>query len=112
MSTLADIEAQIQAQLLPHGVQIERFMYCTHERDEGCTCRKPSPGMLLSLADELELDLPRSWMIGDSPCDVIAGQRAGCATALISDDRLLDGVDHQPELVVSSLHEASDLILG
>ncbi|RIK67412.1 MAG: D,D-heptose 1,7-bisphosphate phosphatase [Planctomycetota bacterium] len=46
--------------------------------------RKPRPGMLLLAARELGLDLPHSWMIGDSPRDVEAGRAAGCRTILIS----------------------------
>jgi histidinol phosphatase-like enzyme len=42
-----------------------------------------APGMLLELAHELDLDLARSWMIGDAESDVMAGQAAGCRTALL-----------------------------
>ena len=82
-STIAAIEAEIQARLGEHGVRIAAFRYCPHELDEGCDCRKPAPGMLFELARQLDVDLARSWMVGDSPSDVAAGRAAGCATALI-----------------------------
>ena len=48
-----------------------------------CDCRKPAPGMLLDAAGALELDLSRSWMLGDTDTDVEAGEAAGCRTVLI-----------------------------
>ena len=51
-----------------------------------CKCRKPKPGMLLKAAEEFNIDLSQSWMIGDGENDVIAGINAGCKTVLLSDD--------------------------
>ena len=48
-----------------------------------CECRKPAPGMLPSAAEELDIDLAGSWMIGDTDADVLAGRAAGCKTLLI-----------------------------
>lgn len=45
--------------------------------------RKPAPGMLLRAARELDLDLSRSWMVGDSLRDMLAGQRAGCRHCIL-----------------------------
>jgi histidinol-phosphate phosphatase family protein len=82
--TLTAIEAEIQAELAPHGAEIAAFRYCPHELDAGCDCRKPKPGMLLELATALNLELAGSWMIGDSATDVAAGRAAGTHTALIA----------------------------
>jgi D-glycero-D-manno-heptose 1,7-bisphosphate phosphatase len=46
-------------------------------------CRKPRPGMLLSAARLLDLDLPKSWLIGDAPRDIEAGKAAGCRAILL-----------------------------
>ena len=51
-----------------------------------CDCRKPAPGMLLDAARELDIDLERSWMIGDTDSDVLAGAAAGCRTVLIEQE--------------------------
>ena len=48
-----------------------------------CDCRKPRPGLLRRAALEQELDLPRSWFVGDILHDVEAGRAAGCRTVLI-----------------------------
>ncbi len=46
-------------------------------------CRKPAPGMLLTLSQEHDIDLSQSWMVGDRETDITAGLRAGCKTAKI-----------------------------
>jgi histidinol-phosphate phosphatase family protein len=60
------------------GVRIAGSYFCPHAPDEGCGCRKPSPELLLRAAEELDLDLSRSVMVGDKDSDVEAGRRAGC----------------------------------
>jgi D-glycero-D-manno-heptose 1,7-bisphosphate phosphatase len=82
-ATLRAIEEHIQSGLGPLGCRIDVFRYCVHDRDVGCSCRKPEPGMLLAIGDEFGIDLSRSWMIGDQEADVRAGRAAGCRTALI-----------------------------
>lgn len=68
------------------GVRIDGSYYCPHSPDDGCRCRKPSPELLLRAAEDLDLDLGRSIMVGDKPSDVEAGRRAGCATILFTGD--------------------------
>ena len=63
------------------GATIDAIYYCPHEVEESCNCRKPAPGMLLDAARARGIDLPASWMIGDSDIDVEAGKNAGCKTA-------------------------------
>lgn len=59
-------------------------VYCCPHAGEECECRKPKPGMLLQAAGEHELDLARSWMIGDQERDIEAGRRAGCRTIRVN----------------------------
>lgn len=104
---LAEIESVIQADLARHGCAIAAFRYCPHAEEAGCDCRKPRPGMIVALARDLDLDLGRSWMIGDSESDVLAGQAAGTRTALVgAAPRACT-----PDLVAPSLEAASTLIL-
>jgi len=71
--------------LAEHGGVIDAVYYCPHEKTiPPCDCRKPQPGMLLQAAGEHNIDMARSWMIGDSPSDVEAGRRAGCKTLHIA----------------------------
>ena len=104
---LRAVELIIQHGLAEHGCEIEAFAYCPHDEAARCPCRKPRPGMLLRLAGQLNLDLRRSWVIGDSESDVLAGQAAGCRIALVGT------VPRTcvPDLVAPSLDAASELVL-
>ena len=57
--------------------------YCPHRPSDGCECRKPKPGMLLRARDELDIDLNRSWIVGDTITDLEAGWAAGGRGALV-----------------------------
>ena len=69
---------------------IDAVYYCPHHPEIGiepyrkdCVCRKPRPGMLKRAAKDLDIDLKRSFLIGDKMDDVFAGHRAGCETILV-----------------------------
>ena len=64
-----------------------------------CECRKPKPGMLLEAANDFNIDLVQSWMVGDGENDIKAGKAAGCKTALIGTD------DYFQDVTISSLEE-------
>jgi D-glycero-D-manno-heptose 1,7-bisphosphate phosphatase len=70
---------------------IEKFIVCFHDNGDGCDCRKPKPGMLLAGAAEFQVDLKRSYMVGDRRSDVEAGIAVGSRTIFI--DR---GYDEPP----------------
>ncbi len=61
------------------GIDIARVYYCPHHPDftGNCTCRKPEPGLILKAAEEFNLDLPNSVVIGDKESDIMAGYNAG-----------------------------------
>lgn len=66
------------------GLEFLAVYVCPH--DDGHPDRKPNPGLLQRAAADHDLDLARSWMIGDAERDIQAGQAAGCATTLRVDD--------------------------
>ncbi|HEX2971593.1 MAG TPA: HAD-IIIA family hydrolase [Tepidisphaeraceae bacterium] len=78
--------------------------------------RKPKPGMILQAAEKLNLDLARSWVIGDAPRDIEAGRAAGCRTILFTDPKLPASPaaevesEVKPDFVVSNLREAVEII--
>jgi D-glycero-D-manno-heptose 1,7-bisphosphate phosphatase len=76
------------------GIKIEEVAYCPHHPDEGCECRKPKPGMIERLAKKYDIDLTRSWMIGDKKSDIEAARRAGVGKRILLENRrLIDVVD-------------------
>jgi D-glycero-D-manno-heptose 1,7-bisphosphate phosphatase len=90
---------------------IDRFVMCYHQDSDNCDCRKPKPGMLLSSARELDIDLASSFLVGDRWRDIEAGKAAGCATIFIDysyDERRPERPGHK----ASSLAEAVDIILA
>lgn len=77
------------------GAYVDAIYYCPHHPHKGyegeikelkidCDCRKPKPGLILKAAKDFNIDLEKSWMIGDSDIDILAGKNAGCKTALIT----------------------------
>lgn len=64
------------------GIPKNRVYYCTHGDEDGCTCRKPSPGLLYRASQEHRFFLADSIMIGDRWRDVVAGKWAGCAMSV------------------------------
>jgi D-glycero-D-manno-heptose 1,7-bisphosphate phosphatase len=81
---LEKIHQNMLYELARAGAKVDAIYYCPHEEQPPCTCRKPLPGMLFTAAQERQLDLTSSWMVGDSEKDVEAGRRAGCRTVLIT----------------------------
>ena len=93
---LSEIHRKMETLLGREGAYLDGVYYCPHHPDKGfagerpelktaCECRKPKPGMLLQAAEEFNIDLNRSWMIGDGENDVKAGKAAGCRTVLLGE---------------------------
>lgn len=74
------IHAQIQAEL---DNAIDAFYFCPHLPDDNCKCRKPGTGMIESALADFDIDIEKSWVIGDKAIDIETGLTAGLATALV-----------------------------
>jgi D-inositol-3-phosphate glycosyltransferase len=104
LSRLHDAMAE---RLAREGVPIDAFFACPHPDTLGCRCRKPREGLLLEAARALDIDLERSWMVGDILNDVEAGHRAGCRSVLLD-------VGHETEWLHNTWrtpeHRCTDLL--
>jgi D-glycero-D-manno-heptose 1,7-bisphosphate phosphatase len=89
--------------------QLTAVTVCPHDDLDNCKCRKPKPGMILGLATQFDVDLQKSFMIGDRWRDVKAGQGAGCGTIFI-DYGYEEKMDLKPTHIVSSVEEAGLLL--
>jgi D-glycero-D-manno-heptose 1,7-bisphosphate phosphatase len=78
-----ELHRHVADDLRMSGVEVAGFYFCPHGPEEGCDCRKPCPGLLLRAAEDLSLDLSRSFMVGDKVIDVEAGCRAGVQPLLV-----------------------------
>src|SRR5919109_46297 len=77
LQTARDINDRLVNLINRQGGQVHGVYMCPHKPDDGCKCRKPKPGLFFQAAEELSLDLKRSWMVGDAWSDIQAGQAAG-----------------------------------
>ncbi len=81
------VHAQIKQDLKHWGTPLQDIAFCPHLPANNCTCRKPKPGMLLSLIQKWSINPGQSFMIGDKPLDTQAGLAAGVKSYLLSKER-------------------------
>lgn len=117
---LAEIHQTMRERLRQHGCDVDAVYYCPYldgpeavreEYRRESDLRKPKPGMLRRAAEDLEIDLSASWMVGDSPRDVEAGRAAGCRTVLLRGAPRADDESRDAEFVAPNLAAAADYIL-
>jgi histidinol-phosphate phosphatase family protein len=118
IGALRNVENKLRELLAGEGVPLAGFYFCPHapggtvsQYAIACACRKPQPGMLQQAACDLDLDLARSWMLGDILDDVEAGRRAGCRSILVDSggetEWLLTSSWRRPEFVAGDLSLAA-----
>jgi histidinol-phosphate phosphatase family protein len=90
---LATIHRLMTDEVAAAGGKIEAIYYCPHDWDAGCECRKPKPGMLFQAQRDWNLDLSRTFFVGDDERDAAAADSAGCPFVKTSSDKpLIDWV--------------------
>lgn len=113
---LDEIHNKMETLLGFERAYLDGIYFCPHHSHSGyegelrelkfdCECRKPKPGMLLKAAEDFNIDLSQSWIVGDGKIDIQAGKNAGCNTALIGTD------DFGQEITADSLADAIERIL-
>ena len=98
---------------LRRALPVDGIEVCYHSgRGEApCDCRKPRTGMLVTAARKLNIDLARSWMVGDRWRDIDCGFAAGCRTVFI-DRSYAESLKQAPDFKVHDLAEAAEIICG
>ena len=113
------IHDKMETLLGSEGAFLDGIYFCPHHPHKGfngeipelkfdCECRKPKPGMLFKAANDFNIDLSKSWMLGDGENDVHAGKNAGTLTGLIRSE---EKIQVTPDIEGRSLLELVDLIL-
>jgi D-glycero-D-manno-heptose 1,7-bisphosphate phosphatase len=120
VAQLDAVQDRVLDLLRREGASFDAFRLCLHhpegvvaELSGPCDCRKPAPGMLLEAGRSLGVDFARSWMIGDTDADVVAGRSAGCKTVLVEHQGSAHkrGRGATPDAVVPDLGAATDIVL-
>jgi len=116
--TVDDIHRRMRQVVEHHGGRLDAFFYCPHRPDEGCSCRKPQPGMLLRAARQFSLDLGQCYLVGDATGDMLAARAVGSHPIMVLTGRGKESLNSMQELpnnqitVVSDLSAAVDWILS
>jgi D-glycero-D-manno-heptose 1,7-bisphosphate phosphatase len=80
------VHEKITELLAEQSIPIEKIYYCPHAPEDNCECRKPKPFLILKAAQEFNIDLAKSFFIGDHSKDIKAGKAAGTRTVFIGKD--------------------------
>lgn len=116
---LDEIHKKMETLLGKEGAYLDAIYFCPHYPESGfpnevkelkieCDCRKPKIGMLLKAKERFNIDLTKSWFVGDADLDILCGQNGGCKTILIDQGK---GKDSKPDYKVKNLLEAIEEIM-
>ncbi len=125
LMTNKDVDAvneKINSLLAEYKVKVDAFYYCPahpdFSSDEECDCRKPSPKLVLEAAKEFNIDLNKSYFIGDTAADIQCGKNAGLKTILVKTGKgvenfsILQKENNFPTFVAENLLNATSIILA
>ena len=83
LNELETMHRRMQQAVADRGGRITDIFFCPHQPDEGCSCRKPQPGMILAAGRRYHIELSAAVMVGDSAKDIQAGRAAGCGCNML-----------------------------
>jgi D-glycero-D-manno-heptose 1,7-bisphosphate phosphatase len=119
-SALGAVRRRLAELFVQQGATLAGFFYCPHHPAGtvahyagACSCRKPGSGLLRRAAQQLNLSLPQSWMVGDILDDIEAGRNAGCRTVLVdcgNESEWLRTPSRTPDYIVDDLDAAARII--
>lgn len=124
MDDVRRIHRKMQTLLGEEGAYLDDIVFCPHHPDRGypeenpaykvsCNCRKPGTGMIEEMAEKYNIDISRSFMVGDSTVDIQTAQNAGLRSVLVLTGQAgKDGkYNVAPDMTARNLGEAVELIL-
>jgi len=117
------INNEIIKRLKRNNAKIDGFYYCPHHYEKGigkykikCSCRKPGIGLVLQAQKDFNINLEKSYFIGDRLTDILAGINAGCKTILVltgygKNELNLINENSKPDYIVKNLYEGINLVI-
>ncbi|RPJ17845.1 MAG: D-glycero-beta-D-manno-heptose 1,7-bisphosphate 7-phosphatase [Desulfobacteraceae bacterium] len=122
MASLDDLEfthSMMKKVVKEVGGEIKDIFFCPHAPEDGCSCRKPEPGLIFHARDKYGIDLGKSIMVGDSAKDIECAKKAGCRYAVLvktgSYEQAIRTLEEQkilPDHVAGDLYEAVEWIIA
>lgn len=119
---LLDLNIHLRELFGFYNLRLDGFYYCSHhpegvvpEYSITCTCKKPLPGLYFRAAEDLNIDLSKSWMIGDILQDIEGGKRAGCKTLFVSngDNKgYFKNFTQLPDYITYDFRETAEFIIN
>lgn len=97
---LADIHERMKQEFRQFNVELDGIYYCPHHPEDNCNCRKPKTGLFDKAIKDQDIDVTKSFMVGDKNIDIVAGSKMGLRTIL------LIGLDMKEELL-SDIHQCN-----
>jgi histidinol-phosphate phosphatase family protein len=116
-SDLAKVNKKFLSLLKEGGAKIDGLYYCPHIDENGCSCRKPLPGMVLRAAKEHDIDVEKSYTVGDSIRDYLLGFNAGAKGVMVltghgkSQKKKIPAQKIKPLAVLKNLEQAANFII-
>jgi D,D-heptose 1,7-bisphosphate phosphatase len=120
---LEEIHRKMDSLLGEERAKLDALYFCPHHPEKGfagerpeykiaCDCRKPAAGMLLQAANDFNIDLSQSFIIGDHERDIVAGKTAGCTTIGVDTGHGLENTKTEADFRAANILEAVKLIMG
>jgi D-glycero-D-manno-heptose 1,7-bisphosphate phosphatase len=93
------------------NISILDVFFCPHDPKSKCSCRKPQPGMLVDAKNKYNIDLEKSWMIGDKETDIEAANLAGINnTILVRSGHLINESNSNSKFIIDSIKQSKEVI--
>jgi len=112
--TLKDFENfnnYLLRELKKYKIEIEKTYLCPHKPEDNCECRKPKAKLILDAAKEFNIDLKKSFVVGDMKSDIEMGKNAGCKTILVLTGKGMKEKEHaKADYVAKDLVDAAKRI--
>jgi len=114
---LQNIHNKLIRELDKQDAKLLDIFYCPHSFDSMCQCRKPNTGNIIKAVDKYNIDLSKSWFVGDSEKDIIAGNNSGCKTAFVLSGvrgltkEIVENWKIKPDLIEENLLTTADKII-
>ncbi len=115
---LSDVHERMKKEFQEFYVMLDGIYYCPHHPDDNCNCRKPRTGLFEKAIDEHNIDISKSYMIGDKALDINAGKKIGTVTILIPELHIRDEIlskknelKYDPDYIADDFFDAVEWIL-